>query len=54
MNSRAVLRLGSMSFFCTCSHSVRAMGRTKKGMGCVGMVTNTSFITSQFISEPSA
>jgi hypothetical protein len=30
------------------------MGRTKKGMGWVGMVMNTSFITSQFIREPSA
>ena len=27
---------------------------SKNGMGWVGMVTNTSFITSQFISEPSA
>jgi len=31
-----------------------ATGRTKNGMGCLGMLANTSFMTSQFISEPSA
>ena len=30
------------------------MGLAKNGIGWFGMLVNTSFITSQFISEPSA
>jgi hypothetical protein len=51
---RAVFRFGSISLACTVAQSLRATGRTKKGMGWRGMLMNTSFITSQFISEPSA
>ena len=54
MKSSAVSTLGSINFFCTLPHRAFAMGFTKNGMGWVGMVMNTSFITSQFISEPSA
>ncbi|MNT70685.1 hypothetical protein D3C72_2090980 [compost metagenome] len=54
MNSSAVFTFGSITFSCTLSHSALAIGFTKNGMGWVGMVMNTSFITSQFMSEPSA
>jgi hypothetical protein len=48
------LHIGRNEFCCTRLHRARAMGRTKNGMGWRGMVSKTSFITSQFISEPSA
>jgi hypothetical protein len=41
-----------MSCACTLPQSARATGRAKKGIGWRGIVLNTSFITSQFISEP--
>jgi len=54
MKSMAVFTFGSTTLSSTLPHSALAMGLTKKGMGWRGMVMNTSFITSQFISEPSA
>ena len=54
MKASAVCTFGVMSFCCTLAHKARATGRTKNGMGWRGMESNTSFITSQFISEPSA
>jgi len=54
MKAVEVDRFGSINCFCTFLQISRAIGLTKNGMGCVGMVMNTSFITSQFINEPSA
>jgi hypothetical protein len=51
MKASAVLTLGSTKFFSTWAHNLRAMGRTKNGIGCVGMVMKTSFMSRDLLAE---
>ena len=47
-------RFGVTKLFSTCAEIARATGLTKKGIGAWPILSNTSFISSGGIAEPSA